>query len=289
MEKKDEIINKIFGVLGYDLYDTFIKIHLESRKKRIEFKLENEIELKRIIIENENITFEQKMLLNSLIGKNLKNLKNQLDILHIAYDNWDEDVNVNNLSEDWLLDFFDKSSKITEKSTQLVWGKLLSCAAADRNIGSKTLLNSLFLMGTDEIKDFLNICQNTISEMGVGYVSDRITAHPIIFFSKNVETYNKNKISLLRLHKLQTLGLVELDLKDEYIFSKNSVTLIYSNKKIVVESNKKIKIGNVRFTYEGFLLYQMSEKIYNKNVLYYIIEIWERRGYDVYLNDKKIN
>lgn len=58
----------------------------------------------------------------------------------------------------------------------------------------------------------------------------------------------------------------------------------YKNKIIEVEHDKKIKSGNVRFTYEGFLLYQMSEKIYNSNILNYILEIWRDRGYNIYIN-----
>ncbi len=284
----NEILDKVIGILGYDAYDAFIKTYYDTKKKRIEYKTDNEIVIKKEIMDNNQLTLEQKIELNAVLGKNLKGFKRQIDILGIAVDNMDNDAKAENLNGDWLLDFFDKASLITEDDTKLIWGKLLSYASSDKHICSKTLLNTLFLMGTEETKDFLNVCQYCLIEMDVDYDSDKISAYPIIFFSKHVETYKNQKISSLRLQKLQNLGLLDIDLKSEYIFAKKKVKMRYKNKIIEVEHDKKIKIGNVRFTYEGFLLYQMSEKIYNSNILNYIVEIWRDRGYKVYINGQII-
>lgn len=215
-----EILDKIIGLLGYDTYDTFIKVHFDTRKKRIEYKTDNEIAIKKEIMDNNKLTLEQKVELNAVLGKNLKKFQRQIEILGIAVDNMDDDASADNLSSDWLLDFFDKASLITEETTKLIWGKLLSYASSDKNICSKTLLNTLFLMGTEEMKDFLNICQYCLVEMNIDDNSNRISAYPIIFFSKHVETYHHQKISSLRLQKLHNLGLLDIDLKAEYIFAK---------------------------------------------------------------------
>lgn len=288
MDELSRIIEKIFGVLGYDIYDAFIKVYFEKNKKRIEFKTDNELAIKKSILDSSSLTLEQKLELNAVMGKSLKSVKREIDILGIALNNMDDDARAENLSEDWLLDFFDKASLIAEEETKLIWGKLLSYAAADKHICSKTLLNTLFLMGTEEMKDFLNVCQYCLVEMDINDDSDRISAYPIIFFSNHVDTYSNQKISSLCLQKLQNLGLLDIDLKAEYIFTKQKVKMRYDNKIIELECDNKIKVGNVRFTYEGFLLYQMSEKSYNGNILNYILEIWRRRGYCIYLNQKKI-
>ena len=44
------------------------------------------------------------------------------------------------------------------------------------------------------------------------------------------------------------------------IISERAVKLIYKNKIVKLEHDKKIKIGNVRFTYEGFLLYGIVKR-----------------------------
>jgi len=288
MNKFNDIVDKILGIMGYDIYNTYIKTYLDSQKSLKEYKFEHELALKKQIAESNTLSLEAKITINTLLDKNLSDFKRQLNILGIAIDNFQANANAHNLSRDWILDFFDKASRITEQDTQLIWGKFLAYAASDKNICSKTLLNSIFLMGTEEFKDFLSVCQFTFSEVGMGSQTEQITAYPIIYYTKHIKTYTENRISTLRLHKLQTLGLIEVDMKDEYVFSKKTIKLIYKNKIIELEHDKKIKIGNVRFTYEGFLLYQMTDKIYNSNVLEYILEIWRRRKYTIYLNESRL-
>ncbi len=281
-----EILNKIIGILGYDTYDSFIKVYFDARKKRIEYKVDNEIAIKRVIMDNDRLTLGQKVELNAALGNNLKNFQRQIEVLGIAVDNMDDDAKAENLNNDWLLDFFDKASLIMEKETKLIWGKLLSYASSDKHICSKTLLNTLFLMGTEDISSFLNICRFTLSEMHINKEDEHIWAYPIIFFSDYVEKYNVYMLSSFKLNKLQRLGLIEVDYKSEYVFAKKSMELIYGNQLVKVENKKKIKIGNVRFTYDGFLLYQITEKLYNNSLLNEIIEIWRNRGYAIYINGR---
>lgn len=289
MDELVGVLEKILGVLGYDIYDTYIKAFLDTHKKRIEFKRENEFAIKQNIFDNGQLTEEQKIMLNAVMDKNLKLFKREMDILKIALDNMNGEAKAENLDKDWLLDFFDKASRITEENTKLLWGKLLAYAASNKNICSKTLLNSIFLMGTEDVADFLNICQFCLSEMGVSSSADKITSYPIVFFSKYVNTYCKKGLSSLKLRKLQTLGLIDVDLKSEYVFFEKRVKLIYRNKIVEVENDKKIKIGNIRFTYEGYLLYQMAEKIYNSSSLEFILEVWGKRGYTIYLNRERLS
>ena len=136
----NEILDKVIGILGYDAYDAFIKTYYDTKKKRIEYKTDNEIVIKKEIMDNNQLTLEQKIELNAVLGKNLKGFKRQIDILGIAVDNMDNDAKAENLNGDWLLDFFDKASLITEDDTKLIWGKLLSYASSDKHICSKTLL-----------------------------------------------------------------------------------------------------------------------------------------------------
>jgi len=278
------ILEKIFGVLGYDLYESFVKVYFDIRKKRLELKAENEFSIKKSIFENENLSLEQKVQINAIWGKSLTSFIREMEILGIAMEKFDDNANENNISEDWLLDFFDKASRITEESTKELWGTMLAESASDKRLCSKTLLNSLFLMGTDDILSFLNVCRFTLSEKYLKNKDDNITAYPIIYFSENVEKYNVYMLSSFKLNRLQRLGLIEVDYKSEYVFSEKCMELIYANHVIKIENDKKIKIGNVRFTYDGFLLYQISQKLYDNSLLDKIINIWRNRKYTIYIN-----
>lgn len=284
MTNLTEIIEKILGVLGYDLYESFVKVYFDIRKRRLELKAENEFLIKKIISENENLSLEQKVQINAIWGRNLTSFIREMEILGIAIEKFDDKADENNIGEDWLLDFFDKASRITEKSTKILWGTMLAESASNKKLCSKTLLNSLFLMGSDDISAFLNVCRFTLSDRYLKNQYDDITAYPIIYFSENVKKYNIYMLSSFRLNKLQRLGLIEVDYKSEYVFSEKCIELVYGNYVIKIENDKKIKIGNVRFTYDGFLLYQISQKLYDNSLLDKIIDIWRKRKYIIYIN-----
>lgn len=288
MDRVGEILEKILGILGYDAYKAFVLPFFDSRRRMLEFKTENALQIKAQIMESDRLSLEQKAMLNTALDKNLIPFMSEMKVLGIALDNMDEDAKVENLDEDWILDFFDKSSRISQESTRQIWGKLLANAASDRRICSKVLLNSLFLMGSEEISDFLNVCRYCFSEMGADIKEERISAYPIIFYGNNVGTYNSEKITILRLHRLQMLGLIETDFKDEYVFIHNKEKLIYKNKIVEIIADEKIRLGNVRFTYEGFLLYSMTEKIFDSSIFNFTLEIWKRRNYTVFCNGIRI-
>ena len=94
-------------------------------------------------------------------------------------------------------------------------------------------------------------------------------------------------ITRLRLNKLASLGLIEVNYDKEFVFSQKDVKLIYNNKLIDISSKDKIRIGNVIFTYDGFLLYHMIEKNYNDKILDFNVDIWRKRNYKVSLNKKQ--
>ena len=198
-EKVLDIIQKIFGILGYDIYDAFIKVRLENKRQRLELKAEHEKLIKNEILNNEKLTIQQKIALNAVLDKNLCSFMREINILNIALDNINDDANANNLDGDWLLDFFDKVSRITEKNTQIVWGKMLALAASDNKICSKTLLNTLYLMSTEDISSFLNVCRFVLTTRYID--SDiKISSYPIIFFSEYfIKSFRKIRPNRSRL------------------------------------------------------------------------------------------
>lgn len=277
----DRFIEKVWKLLGLDIVVSFLEAK-EDRIKRIsEVRTNSELKMKEAIINNPSLSLEQKFQLNAMVGVNYKKFLRQMEVLEIAVDNMDEDCSEDNVEEDWLLDFFDKVSNINNDDIKKVWGKLLASAASDKNICSKSLLSALFMMSTDEMKDFQNLTRFCFSEFKRGKDSYKISAYPIIYFAKNVKNYEMSGVTRLRLNKLQSLGLIDVDYKKEFVFSKKSMRLIYNNKLIELSDKDKIRIGNVIFTYDGFLLYQMIEKMHNNSILDFNIDIWKKREYKV--------
>ena len=280
-----EILKKVLGVLGYDIYDAFIKVRLDTKRQRLEFKAEHEMYLKKQILDDEKLTTQQKIALNAVLGKNLMSFMREISVLNIALDNINDDANADNLNGDWLLDFFDKASHITEKNTQLVWGKMLALAASDKKICSKTLLNTLYLMSTEDITSFLNISRFVLTDRYINS-NTKISSYPIIFFSEYFQKYNIYQLSSFILNRLERLGLIETDYKSEYVFAENEIELVYSNHVIKIVNADKIRIGNVRFTDDGYTLYLITNRMYDNSLLNEIIEIWIKRNYEVYVDGR---
>ncbi len=215
---KEGVIQKIIDVLGLEVLGASFKAKAERIKKISQQKLENELELKNSILNNPGLTIEQKFQVNAMLGVNYKKFIRQMKVLEIAIDNMDEESKTENIDEDWLLDLWDKVSMIENPGMQEVWGKLIAYATKDKNICSKSLLNTLFMMSTDEVNDFRNLLRFCVVEIGCGTDSQCISAYPIIYFSNHVESYQNSKISRMRLNKLESLGLIEVDYKSEYVF-----------------------------------------------------------------------
>ncbi len=276
-----------FATSNENVIQDIIGIPFDRVKSINDLKIDNEIDIKKSIIDNPKLSYEDRITLNAVLNRSLKTFYRKVQVLGIALDEMDEDANMDNLDKDWLLDFFDKVSKIEEADSQKVFGMLLAKAASDEELCSKTLLNCLFLMGKKEVRSFLNICRFTFVEMDVDD-ENQIVAVPVIYFSQNVKKFNKHGLSSHMLNKLQTLGLIEVDFKSEYVFRSEHVRLRYGNSVVEIENGKSTRIGNVRFTYDGFLLYQITEKMHNPAILNGIIHTWFKRKYTIYLNNSKI-
>lgn len=109
-----------------------LSIPFERKKILNSFKTENEIALKKAIIDSTALNFEQKIMLNGVLDKSLNKFYRQLKVLDIAIDQMEPDADISNLDEEWLLDYFDKISNISKESSQIIWAKLLAAATSDK-------------------------------------------------------------------------------------------------------------------------------------------------------------
>ena len=125
------------------------------------------------------------------------------------------------------------------------------------------------------------------------YKNDEL-AHPLIFFSKNVDAYEKSGITLHGLLDLQQLGLIQCDFKDELVFT-NKKVFRYGSKVIEVygdeKNDKKIYAGNVWFTENGLALLGIvpnSYKKYRAEILDFTITKFQRRNCRVIINNRLV-
>lgn len=107
--------------------------------------------------------------------------------------------------------------------------------------------------------------------------------------STNAQVYEKLNITSNGLLDLEYLGLIQCDFKDEFVFLKKKV-LRYGNNIIEIygdpQNDKKINAGNVRFTYNGRVLFEIVDddyKRYRSELLDFAITKFQRRNCEVIL------
>lgn len=193
-----------------------------------------------------------------------------------------------NIKEDWLEFFFDKARLVCTDDMQLIWAKLLAAEANKPGAINPSLLHTMSIMRYEQAVNFGNICRFAFRE----FRADGVNL--LLFISTNREAYADSNINPDVLKELERLGLIECNFEKEYIF-KTRKKLVAGNKLLTISGDpknyKKIKAGNVKFTYDGAKLYYLmdqSYKEYNRDIFEFTIARFKSRNCTIIINDKEI-
>lgn len=283
----EKLLDKIFNSTGLFgsimIINRLKKLEIEEKKNKTQIMWAERYYDK--WLNNPEIDESSKIQIISMLGKSAKEITNIYKIVKGSLKDIKPNAEPSTLNDDWLSLFIDKSKTITTDEMQFIWSRVLAESINDNNICSKTLLHTLSLLSSEDAVDFQNVCRFCLSEFRPGekYSTDRINTYPIMFFSKNLDFFYKSNLSRRRLSRLERLGLLDLNYTHEFSLPASAFPLVLG--RFVVEYNGKenIETGNVVFTYDGYLLYQIVEKINSnpRKTLEFIYETWKNRGYSV--------
>jgi len=241
------------------------------------YEAKKEIEIIEQIMSSDSITLEHKAILVPYIRGGMKKFYNQLKILDIALDDLEtKNSQVTTIDKDWINDFWEKAKNISDKENQITWGKVLSFNFANGDC-TKTLLNALYLLDQKKMNNF-----DKIRRISFQHATDIYRIYSCIYFIEDSEFYNKYGLYGFCIEELMRLGLVEYNWNNEFSLPTNRIILKYGEQKIEINSNTKMKYGNVRYTSDGALLFRALSPIYDIKCLEYCIEKWRSRGAIVY-------
>lgn len=155
------------------------------------------------------------------------------------------------MSNDWLLNFFDKARLISESEMQAIWGRLLASEANAPGTFSKRTINILASMDYREAKAFSDLCRL------VWKIGDQAT--PVLFeFDDNAAS--SAGVSLESAQDLMGAGLISMSVGFGSGFSigdiKDSDRLVYRDSTYRVAkwqnvSKSEIPVGIILFTSSG--------------------------------------
>ncbi len=286
----NQLIEKICNVTGLLFYPMSTTIKRFTDNKEALRKLQNDYDLsfRKEILNREMDDFTKSVLI-SFTCKSIKEFINQAEILGIAINNLTETAKPEGLDDDWLYFFMNKAAMITQEQMKFTWGRILAEACENNEICSKTLVNTLSLISRWEAESFQNICKFRMTNMNISTSEHKVSTYPIIFLNKSFDGYAFNGITYKGISALEQLGLISIDSHKEFVVYTDLLKIRDSRNSIEIIGNRKIEIGNIIFTYDGYLLQKIIEPYYNNRITEYNVQIWLHKKYQVYVNGIKQN
>ena len=136
----------------------------------------------------------------SQVRKLIKEYLNQYNILSIALNFLNENVNPDLLNNDWISTFFDKAKNVSKEETSIIWGKLLAKEINTPGSVSLSLIHILSLMSPTDAESFKKLSNFCVLIDGKYY---------LIYFHDHNEFYHKNGILGENIIEAEDLGLLQ--------------------------------------------------------------------------------
>lgn len=239
------------------------------------------------IVENhKELTTQEKAALMYNSRKFTKEYANSKFIYEQAKKHFNNQSQQECFEEDWLHYFFDKAEKVSNKSMQFIWSKLLDGEFNKPGSVSRKLMHIISIMDVNSAKSFQTFCLYIFERYGLMRSYDTEAAFiPRGFYIDSFDfmlkvekwlsvaeysDYKNLAIELTmntgELNSLENLGLIQ-----KVPEGSCQLPLVYSLEdsiaRIVPLEDNELPLGQYSFTQEGKQLYKILNKFGNKAVL----------------------
>lgn len=152
-----------------------------------------------------------------------------------------------NVEDDWITNFFDKSRIVSDADVQRLWSKVLSGEANAPGAFSKKTVNLLADLDKSDAELFIRLC-------GFNWALGEMS--PLIFTHVD-EIYSSQGINFVTLSHLENLGLIQFSVMTEFMQEDipNPFIVYYYGKNVELtlpkDTGNQLDIGSVIFTKAG--------------------------------------
>lgn len=237
--------------------------------KRIIKKAKAEAEAEKIkAVANIELTEIQQRGIERLIYQEAKKQENIEFITAEAAKMLPPNAKTENLEEDWIVHFFDKCEKVSDKEMQSLWSNLLAGEATNPGTYSKRTVDLIATMDKKDAELFTKLGQFT-------WIIGEPTT---LIFDETDEIYTKNGINFSSLKHLDSIGLISFESTTGYRrlgFGKNTYILYFGIPILAEFTNEKdneIQMGKVLFTQAGIELLSVCGAKQNEEFYNYAID-----------------
>ncbi len=152
-----------------------------------------------------------------------------------------------NVSDDWITNFFDKSRIVSDDEMQGLWSRVLAGEANEPGAFAKRTVNLLADLDKDDAILFTKLC-------GFGWMIGNVV--PLVF-DVQVQIYNEAGINFSSLSHLESLGLIQFNHLSGFrrLRLSKTPTVFYYGQPIELalpkDSNNELELGHVLLTRAG--------------------------------------
>lgn len=204
------------------------------------------------------------------------------NIIQQSIEELPDNAEVEQLDEDWLANFFDKCENVSNETMQLMWAKLLTSEATKSGTISKKTINLVANIDKEDAENFTIFCQFV---WNLGTPTPKPT--PLIFDINEDPILREQGISFTTLNHLHSIGLITLNLSNDYRMHIPSKEEIYSyfDKIIKFEFDKQeayqLPLGACLLTVAGVELFNICKPQLNIKYLNSIVDYLKDKGISV--------
>jgi hypothetical protein len=220
------------------------------------------------------ITDLQRRAMYRFLEEEAKKQSNIEDITQKALPHLRQDSTPQDIEDDWITNFFDKSRIISDSDMQQLWSRVLAGEANSPRSFSRRTVNLLSDLEKRDAELFATLC-------GFGWIMGDIV--PLVFDSQD-EIYNQHGINFSTLLHLESLGLIQFNNLSGFVFQKINklgtasyygtvVNLTFPNDK-----DNNFEVGKVLFTKAGQELAHVCDSKPIDGFFDFVCKHWERQS-----------
>jgi hypothetical protein len=180
-----------------------------------------------------------------------------------------------NMDDDWISNFFERSRIVSNKDMQALWSKVLAGEANTPGSFSKRTVNFLASLDKKDALLFKNLC---------GFVFNMGDIVPVIF-DVTAPIYANAGIDFPSLNHLDTIGLIKFDSLAGFSVGASKRRFVFAyygtpvSLEVSPEQGSMFSVGKVLLTQVGRQLVSVCESEPVAGFLDFAIEEWKKAGF----------
>lgn len=216
------------------------------------------------------ITALQRRAMHRWVEEEAQKQANIESITEKALPEIQEAANPQEMENDWVSNFFDKSRIVSDTQMQELWSKVLAGEANKPGTFSKKTVNLLSDLDKSDAELFSKLC-------GFSWV---VAGPTPLVFDENAEIYVRNGIKFTDLTHLESIGLVNFNSLSGFRHTNipNKFVVSYAGVPLILEipsgSENAIDIGKVLFTRAGSEISSVCKPLPVLGFREYVEEHW---------------